>query len=440
MEVFFMPIETIPGGAMTYHLIAYDADGRERPDDPAGLMSQLTAQVVHDKPVTDVFLLSHGWRGDIPGAREQYGRWIGAMAACSADIARMKEKRPGFLPLLIGLHWPSEPWGDDTFSNVESFSVGSVDPAQALIENVAEKIVDTPAARAAIGTIVSAAFVDNNPSELPPRVKEAYHILDRETGLGHGGAAAPPGDDREAFDAESLYQDVRTDGVSFSGFSDGVLAPLRVLSFWKMKDRARQFGETGAHQLLLELMRASAGRDVKFHLMGHSFGCIAVSAAVTGPAGSPLPAPVGSIALIQGALSLWSYCSDIPPVLGTAGYFHRLVAEQKARGPIITTQSIYDRAVGTWYPWAAGAKSQVSFAPGELPKYGAVGAFGIQGPGADSESRMILKTDHAYGFEPGKLYNIECSGVINEGGGFSGAHSDIAKPEVAHAVWEAAMA
>jgi hypothetical protein len=29
--------------------------------------------------------------------------------------------------------------------------------------------------------------------------------------------------------------------------------------------------------------------------------------------------------------------------------------------------------------------------------------------------------------------------VINLGGGFSGAHSDIAKPEVAHAVWEAAM-
>jgi hypothetical protein len=27
--------------------------------------------------------------------------------------------------------------------------------------------------------------------------------------------------------------------------------------------------------------------------------------------------------------------------------------------------------------------------------------------------------------------------VINVGGGFSGAHSDIAKPEVAHAVWEA---
>jgi hypothetical protein len=88
-------------------------------------------------------------------------------------------------------------------------------------------------------------------------------------------------------------------------------------------------------------------------------------------------------------------------------------------------------------PWAAGAKQQVTFAPGELPKYGAIGAFGIQGPGADAKNVMILGPERAYDFEPGKIYNIDSSRVINVGGGFSGAHSDIAKPEVAHAVWEA---
>jgi hypothetical protein len=73
-----------------------------------------------------------------------------------------------------------------------------------------------------------------------------------------------------------------------------------------------------------------------------------------------------------------------------------------------------------------------------LPKYGAVGAFGIQGPGAEAEDHLILKVERTYNFQPGKIYNIESSGVINVGGGFSGAHCDIAKPEVAHAVWEAA--
>jgi hypothetical protein len=68
-----------------------------------------------------------------------------------------------------------------------------------------------------------------------------------------------------------------------------------------------------------------------------------------------------------------------------------------------------------------------------------VGAFGVRGPGTEGEDRVIIRADHAYNFEPGKIYNIDGSGVINIGGGFSGAHSDIAKPEVAHAVWEAAM-
>jgi hypothetical protein len=173
--------------------------------------------------------------------------------------------------------------------------------------------------------------------------------------------------------------------------------------------------------------------------MGHSFGCIVISAAVCGPSGSALPAPVDSMALVQGALSLWSYCSDIPDLPGTAGYFRRLVADGLVRGPIITTRSSFDRAVGTWYPWAAGIMRQINFGLEELPKYGGLGSFGVHGPGSEGEDRIILQADHAYGFEPGKIYNIEASGVINIGGGFSGAHSDIAKPEVAHAVWEAAM-
>jgi hypothetical protein len=42
-----------------------------------------------------------------------------------------------------------------------------------------------------------------------------------------------------------------------------------------------------------------------------------------------------------------------------------------------------------------------------------------------------------YGFQPGRPYNLEASRYICRGGGFSGAHSDIYRPEVAHAVWSA---
>ena len=60
-----------------------------------------------------------------------------------------------------------------------------------------------------------------------------------------------------------------------------------------------EIGETGAHALMGQLQRA-ARPDVHFHLMGHSFGCIVVSAAVAGaPGGAKLPRPVQSLFLVQ---------------------------------------------------------------------------------------------------------------------------------------------
>src|SRR4051812_47375021 len=123
-----MPIENVPGTGFTYYLMAFDAEGRERRDDPDGLMSRRALDALMEPEVTDIFLLAHGWRGDVPAARAQYNRWIGAMDRCADDIKRMKEKHPGFRPLLIGLHWPSEPWGDDTFAQGASFDTAGADP------------------------------------------------------------------------------------------------------------------------------------------------------------------------------------------------------------------------------------------------------------------------------------------------------------------------
>src|SRR5690606_33145071 len=137
--------------------------------------------------------------------------------------------------------------------------------------------------------------------------------------------AAAPGADREPFDAEAIYQAGQADDVSFGTFRNGVLEPLRLLSFWQMKQRACTVGERGIHDLLRTLQHAVGSREVRFHLMGHSFGCIVVSAAVAGPRGTaPLPRPVSSLALVQGALSLWSYCADIPAVSGQPGYFRSI--------------------------------------------------------------------------------------------------------------------
>lgn len=438
-----MPIEVVAGTDLSYYLIAFDDQGREREDDPAGLMSRVTTAALTGQPITDVFVFSHGWMADLPAAQRQYGKWVKAMADSRGDIEQLAGIRPGFRPLLVGLHWPSRPWSEEGFGaasfGAASFGADDAPAPKGLVDEYAATIADSPAARDALQVIMSAALADPDPATLPAEVADAYAVLDHEAGLGHGDPGGNPGADREPFDPERIMRDAR-DEVSFGGFSVGsLLAPLRVLSFWKMKDRGRRFGETGGRSLLDGLQRATAD-TVRFHLMGHSFGCIVVSAILTGPGEQGLARPVHSAALLQGAFSLWSYCSDIPVAAGRPGYFHGVVKEGRVAGPIITSQSTFDAAVGRFYPLGAGVARQVDFLPGQPPKYGAVGAFGLRGPGLVIEDRKLLPADRPYAFVPGRIYNLDASAYIRQGEGTFGAHSDLAHVEVTHAVWQAALA
>ncbi|HWE94635.1 MAG TPA: hypothetical protein VG269_11785 [Tepidisphaeraceae bacterium] len=446
--------------------MAYDAECRERPrtGTPPVLVSQLVADAMSDDSVTDVMLFSHGWMGDVPGARLQYTNWLSAMAANGDDIEAMRRARPGFRPLLVGLHWPSEPWGDESFAASPSFAARGVadDVAtEQAVEDYLPRLSDTAAERQRVRRALQALMravakaqsgTSGAPSQLPAELSDAYRALDQAVGLRSDGEAGDPGADREPFNADGVYAEVLTsratapdDAVDVESFGlgdwlpsrDTLLSPLRTLSFWKMKDRARQFGETAVNPLLVRLQKLAAGRRVRFHLMGHSFGCIVASAAVAGPPGSAaLPQPVDSLSLLQGAMSLWSFCNSIPSAPGKPGYFSRIFSERRVRGPIVTSQSSFDGAVGRWYPLAARAGQQVAFAAG-LPVYGGIGAFGIQGAGPTIASRNILPATSAYKLAGGGVCNVEASSIIREGGGFSGAHSDICHPEVAHLVWSA---
>jgi hypothetical protein len=435
-----MPYLPIPRTAGQYALIAFDSDGVERTDDPAGLMSQSIAESIESDSITDVFLVSHGWMGDLLAAQQQYDAWIGLMASCATDQARAAA-RDRFRPLAVGVHWPSLPWGDEEFD----VAAARANPAavEASVSDYAARLADTPAARQSLRTIFATAVDDPNPNTLPADVRAAYADLNREAGLESQGVVGAPGADREPFDAEDRFQQVRAEAaISFDigqTIRDLVLAPLRELSFWKMKDRARRIGEVGVRDLLRSLVRADAGPRI--HLSGHSFGAIVVSGALAGPqGGQALPAPVHSLVLLQGALSLWAYCSEIPPAPGHGGYFRRLIDHGLVSGPIVTTRSAFDLAVGRWYPRGAGVAGEYAFAKGELPKYGGVGTFGAQGPGLQLVEMEILPADQAYNLGPRTVTNLECSGVIRNGDGLSGAHCDIVHPQLAHAVWSAALA
>jgi hypothetical protein len=302
-----MPLRHIEQVGVGYYLMLLDENGVERPEDG----QQLSVAIKHaaEDEVTDVFVISHGWMGDIPAAISQYDRWITAMANQNNDRALAHNKDSDFKALIIGVHWPSLPWGEERTESAvldaddDELAAERKMDADRLVDRYAKRIADTPAAREALDTIVAAAddksvAAQIQAGSIPEELEAAYTKLFSEAGLAAGDVAAAPGSDQSTFAPAAtaaewitaLTQNGATPppnpGILFGGgllakVRDIVLAPVRQVSFWAMKNRARTIGERDVHQLIGELQGTAP--NARFHLMGHSFGCIVTSAAVAGP-------------------------------------------------------------------------------------------------------------------------------------------------------------
>jgi hypothetical protein len=428
-----MSTHKIPGTSTEYRLIAFDADGRERTDDVAGgVFSRTVLEKVKAESPTNIFFFSHGWKGDAPAAIDQYSRWIKAMVDLTPDAQRMGA---GFKPMWIGLHWPSLPWGEEGSG---SFAAASGKPLGQLFEETARDFGGSEAVRGPLKVIFDAHAQDPGASEVPARALQAYRELATAIGFSAGkGSVGAPDEDGEPLDPQAALD---ADTMAMQSFGPlgaiggGILSGLGQLSFWTMKKRGRTVGEGGMHQLVNALQQVS---NAKIHLMGHSFGCVVVSSILNGPDGEgALARPINSVALVQGALSLWSYADQVFDS-SQPGYFRNVLTRGVVSGPIITTKSRHDTAVGVLYPTAVGLVREADFAD-KLPKYGGIGSFGIQGTTVAVERDMLDK-DGDYGFASGKIHNLESSKYIAKKEGASGAHSDIAGPQVAHAIWQAAL-
>jgi len=466
-----MPLRHIDETNLSYYLVLFDSDGNERLEQDGTLLSAKLSSAVQDG-VTDVFVSSHGWLGDIPAAIRQYNSWISTMAAQGSDRDRARALAPDFKAVIVGVHWPSLPWGNedagaallghdeaDEFAGERQMAPGD------LVQRYAGRIADTDEARAALTTILAGAEDDAVKAQvaegtLPAHLEQAYQALFVQAGLGLGGAAAAPGLDQETFSPALTISEWTSamagqvqpgpdgqPGLLGGGFrndvKDALLAPVRQLSFWAMKHRACHVGETGLHELLTELQESAP--QARFHLMGHSFGCIVVSAAISGPLdqgaiSSRLPRPVSSLFLVQAAMSLWSFAESIPFLPHAPGYFRPIgAAPTLVGGPIVTTRSTFDHAVGTFFPLGARLGNDLLLGQ-DLPKFGGVGTFGIRGtPTKATHDLSVLNADAEYGFDGGQIYNIDASTVIRHGGWPSGAHSDIAHAQIAHLFWQAAL-
>jgi hypothetical protein len=466
-----MPLRHIDEANLDYYLVLFDSDGNERREQDGSLLSETLREAVQDG-VTDVFFSSHGWKGDIPAAISQYNSWIGAMAAQAADRDRARALDHDFKVMIVGVHWPSLPWGNEDVGAAlladdepDEFTTEQHMDDEELIQRYAERIADTPEAKTALATILASAADDEIEAHLvggtlPDHLESAYQTLFDQAGLGLGGATAAPGWDQQAFTPTRIISEWMMatgdppqpaadehpgllGGRSGRNIKDALLMPVRQMSFWAMKHRACHVGETGVHSLLIELQNNAPG--ARFHMMGHSFGCIVVSAAVAGPLDqgtvtSRLPRPVHSLFLVQGALSLWSFAVSLPFPPHLPGYFRPVdVAPALVSGPIVATRSTFDQAVGTFFPLGARLGDDLLL-DDDLPEFGGVGTFGLQGTVTDTtHDATVLNADADYAFEAGHIYNIDASTVIRHGSWPSGAHSDIAHPQIAHLFWQAAL-
>jgi hypothetical protein len=471
-----MPRRTVPGSDFGYHLLLFDDEGHERKEADGRRYSQHVLE--HETAgVTDVFVLSHGWMGDIPAAINQYDRWVGVMLRQERDLQRMRSTVPDFKPLVVCVHWPSLPWGVERVGAAllggeeegDEFETEEALDAAGLIDLYAPRIADTAETRRALATIMAVADnlddADNlalaetasHTGELPQALTDAYRTLFEQAGLQYEGAVGPPDADQASFTPGATIETwAKRDGDDANapavlGFGDDLVArlkkakeallnPVRQISFWTMKKRARVVGQAGVHDLLVALQRAA--EDARMHLMGHSFGCIVVSSAIAGPHigdhfDSPLPRPVDAVLLAQGAMSLWSYAEKVSFAANQPGYFRELVDSGRIGGPLLITKSEFDTAVGKFYPLGAQIGGDILLGDDDLPRFGGLGTWGAQGVPASEID--ILAPSAEYGLRRADVLNVDAARVIRNGTGPAGAHNDIAHPDVAHLMWQAVL-
>src|SRR3546814_11905719 len=126
---------------------------------------------------------------------------------------------------------------------------------------------------------------------LDPELAQAYDALRREAGLEVDADLDDDAGTGTDWTANAVFRDALDDGARVLGggdVKDAVLSSLRQPPLWQLKNRPRRVGERGVAGLPRQL-HGDASEYPRFHLMGQSFGCIVLSAAIAGQPGATPP-------------------------------------------------------------------------------------------------------------------------------------------------------
>jgi hypothetical protein len=407
--------------------------------------------------VTDLFAFSHGWGTSQDAARGLYDQMFPMIRDAAQGMAGLG--KVGF----AGIYWPSL-WFPPT--------PATPPPAAGAQQASSGALVDLSAGTAELsGADIASAlrpgFADPAQQNALTQIGQLIDEGAAATGMAESDDAKqqrlqqigqliksltpPPAPDGEYEDSGEtallLTNDPVTDyqaaadafgttppagapqgiGDWFGKAINGAKDVLRVFSYTTMKARAGTVGQNGLGPLLAALHAQSPA--VRVHLIGHSFGARLVSFALSG-VGAPADSPIASLLLLQGAFSHWSFAHAQDNPFGSPGALNAYA--DRVHGPMVATHTVYDWAVGVWYPKASFLAQQDDQAV-VADRWGGMGSDGFQAVQPAEDQVMPAQGGTNYSLTPGTFYRIDAANVINNTAGepFSGAHSDIKKPPVA---------
>ncbi|WP_461476099.1 alpha/beta fold hydrolase [Microbacterium sp. HJ5] len=392
-------------------------------------------KLLADRRPTDVIVVSHGWNTTAGQARELYDRLVDSIVAVRPRVAGAGDRRF----TVVGVVWPSIQWAPDENSGAGASVGGDV---AALEAEIGQRIED-PAVRAKLTALAprlesssdaQEEFVAALRTTLPRSTKgedkagfdalkkaPPAEVLDAARGGGETDAAPAAVGGAASIDPAGLAP---LDDGGGAGFFDSIVGAARnlvnVSTYYTMKERAGVVGQKGIAPLL-ERIHAEA-RGARLHLVGHSFGGRAVTAAALATS-----APIASLSLLQAAYSHFGMAKDWDGS-GKSGMFAKVPA--KVSGPIIVTHTRNDKAVGMAYPVASRLARQIGVALGDADDpYGGIGRNGaLKTPGGVAAT--LLDVGGTYDFSAHDVWSLNADAFVS-------GHSDVTGRQVAYAVLSA---
>ncbi|MBY5798857.1 hypothetical protein [Rhizobium leguminosarum] len=363
--------------------------------DPA--LAEKLASLLNQPDMTDLVVMSHGWKNTKDDARKLYGTlWANARKKLAPEKASHT--------VVAGVVWPAKAYRTDF--DTETLVTGgggaqAADGTPAPVKDLAEADFKD----------VLADFEDlfgPDGTATAERARAAAETLDETTALflvrrGNEAIGSPRSDTELKADAEPISlatEDANSAKVLMEGlvppptfnlessvgeaqglgdFVSGLISGPRAavarflnqLTYYEMKKRAGIVGEALTKSVLSKLVLQ---QPIRLHLVGHSFGARLVAASANGL--TPVPKlEFFSLTLLQGAFSHNGFAKEIKP--GLAGAFPDVVG--KPTGPICITHTHNDLACTLAYALASRLSRDIAKSIGDAnDEFGAMGANGPQ--------------------------------------------------------------